>query len=337
MRPVLLVLLALLVWPAAASAEPCPVGFGPTGARVVRDDTRGTITTRVVICDDDFRLVRTVARARARGVPAGDVSHQRARGTVIWAAALAGRRIVWAEGTSGARRSVSRLVVADARTGRVRSRRTIWRAGATWLPRLAVALSPRGDLAWTGPPPRSGDHVNRVWVRLAGERPRAVDDDADELGFEDRGTLRVTAEAGVRFHDLRPPLVRDGCPVRSAFVPALDAQGILVSATTYADPFEPAIDIGVLRVCVRGEGTDRTLAGAPLGSPVLAAPPYVLFAQREGKFCQGVFALTLVDVRTLQSVKRGSVECVDIVDPRLDGDTVTWTDPHRGPQSVVLT
>lgn len=301
----------------------------------MRSDARGTIRSRVVICDARDRYVRTVARAEARGNRTSLVNFQRARGTIIWAASLAGRRVAWAEGTAGRRGGVSRIKVADARTGRVLSTRTIWRTAGSRLPRLAVALSARGDLAWTGPP-RPGDHANRVIVRPAGQRARPIDDDADELGFEDRGTLRITGENGIRYHELRPPLVRGGCPVRTAFSTALDSQGILVTSASYADPGVLDVYYDVLRVCLRGEGTDRILTTDPQGSPVLAAPPYVLLASSEGKYCQGVFALTLVDVRTLQPVKRAGLDCAKLIDPALEGDTVTWSDPAKGRQSVVL-
>ncbi|MCA1679209.1 MAG: hypothetical protein LC777_09835 [Actinobacteria bacterium] len=160
MRMLALLTPALLVLVAPASAAPprCAQTRPPVLDIRQHDRRQGVqIRSRVVRCDGLVLVSRRLRRLAGR---------PGRRGTLIADADVRGRRLAWIEESVGHRRSVARLIVADARNGRVLERRVVLRSRASvQQPELAVALVADG-IAWLA--------RGAVHVQFPGRRSRVV-------------------------------------------------------------------------------------------------------------------------------------------------------------------
>ena len=247
MRALLASLTFLLLVATAADARVPPCRFGPVpGVRVDLRPARSAERYAVVACDA-ARRARVLRRTRVR----------HSIGRRITDASRFGDSIVWGELVQ--RRHSARAVVVEARTdGRVRRRRTVWRArvrgsGASFL-RLDVAALRRRAVAWSR---RHAVVVARPGRRTVALRPRY----GGSLAVEDGRTLGWETPAGEAvFQDVLPVPLRDACPMRSRFTTVSTGDGVRVRSADFTGLSGPATT--VVRVCLPAERRDVVVAAS---------------------------------------------------------------------------
>ena len=254
-RSIPIALTALLAAPAAAQAcDPLPAGFAEE--LTVRN---GLHQGRTAEREPTLLCVKAGGRRIVlRRAQFEDPYEGRAHGTVIAAAAAAGRKVAWIETrlTRERRIVVVRVVRIGAR-GRVRPLRRIVAArdNSDRQGPADVVLTRRGDLAWIAP---YFDFKVRVVHDPPRRRPRTVAITyADSLWIEDRTTLAWYGDRGYGFHDLRRP-TPGVCPRRSAYHVVASNDTVVVTEGGYEER-------QVLRACVRATGRDPVIAQADGG------------------------------------------------------------------------
>jgi hypothetical protein len=230
----------------AGESAPVPVWFHAAGTR---------LRSAVVVCDGRRRVVLRRARVTL------DRTVHWPRGTLVGAAAAAGRRVAWIEARFAHHRRTATVVVATVpRRGRPRvlERRVVRRDRSRLEPALGVLITRHGALAWlAGRPERAP-----VVVKTPGSPPRVVArDGSGDMALEDRRTLRWAKGYGFGFADLAP-WPATGCPRRSRFGVVADTPTVRVTRAIYRVGPERAIT--AVRACLRASGLDPVV-GEDLG------------------------------------------------------------------------
>jgi hypothetical protein len=197
------------------------------------------------------------------------------RGTLVAAAARAGRRVAWIEVSPRRGRVVQRVVVADARRGRILrrlvvaspARRTATAAALSDLAYLlSVAVTPAGDLAWVANRSSRDATATEAVLARAGRPRRILARKGFAVGFEDERTVRWASEQGgvvkLQYRDFAPP-TRPGCPRRGRFRASFANDVVVASTADYADPLQPDNEFAgatVVRACLRATGEDPIIS-----------------------------------------------------------------------------
>ena len=233
------VALALVVAPSAATAA-CRLSDGPRFEARIVAHLGPHRTTRTVLAVCDRRRGRSLVLARAV------YRYQPEHGAFLDHAQAAGHEVAWITGAFRGGRRTATVTVADARTGRRLSRRTV----ASWRdqhlhPDLSVALTTRGGLAWIAPA-RSDRRVAQVTLAQPGVAPRVIAEGTDlyDLGIEDDRTLRWRTAKGLSYSDIRT--AGPGCPRRARFKTTGLLDGLVVTRAVYGDE-DSSLD--AVRVC----------------------------------------------------------------------------------------
>ena len=222
---ILLACLALVVLLASAASAEAACRVTDASPRYSKELSRGVLR----VCDHRSGRRREVARGVA------DV-------------AAAGPRVAFAS----VRRARATIGVLDQRTGRVVRRID---GGPVRPGPLTVALTTKGDVAFLVRRSTKRFVLGAVAASGArlGTRSGVV---LTDLVIEDDTTVRYREQGSLRWFDLRRPLVRDGCPVRSGFSPVFDTGDMLVTARRYPG----SITTTVTRACLRSTGRDPVVA-----------------------------------------------------------------------------
>lgn len=236
-------------------------------------------------------------------------------------ASAAGGRVAWIEAIRrrGRRLATVHVVVARIATRRVLRRRVVSREADVLpydeygLSNIGVALTEGGRLAWL---------VNRrVVLERTGRASQTIARDAGvPLDVEDGHTLVWRAfertfnrtREGIGHRDLRPPMVRGGCPVRGLFAPAFPSAEVLPTLATYRRTEE-----NVLRACLRSRGDDPVVGYARSfegdGSRIEGITSgywYVAFDVNAGsKYGDCEDEVVVVDMRTLARTTDVTLYC----------------------------
>jgi len=240
------VALALVVAPTTATAACGPTDGPRYDAHIAsREGPHLSTLTRVVVCDRRRGRARVVARAEYRFLAD--------RGALLEDVQATGHRVAWIAGATRGNRWTAVVTVADARTGRRLSRRTVasWRRGVDpgELSELNIALTTRGELGWIAPAP-SDPRAEQVTVARPGLARRVVAEGRtlSFLAIEDDRTLRWRNGIDLSFHDIRP--AGPGCPGRSHFTTQNALEGLVVTRAVYRHPdLDPDAGWDVVRVC----------------------------------------------------------------------------------------
>ena len=312
---VLVVLFAMSAEPAAA--RPCKGTWDwRLGGELQRDYVakgRDGLLTAVATCDRRTQRRTVVRRALLRygpreGTEIIDVDHNR-------------RTLAWTEERYSRRGSEAWLVLADIRTGAVRSRRRIGSAlGSKRRPlpiglrdgaRPEVALDGRGTLA------HGAFDRNRRWfvVRQLGYPPQRVDaNDGWKLGIEDGWTLRWVVRDEMQYLELPGAPRATGCPTRRRFAPARVFPEVEVSTARYRVAPD---SIDVTRACLRSTGQDPivgqtsfygTRPSHSIEVRIVDRTWIVLLEWFSGKGTEGMgYEMRTLDLRTMQPGRGGRV------------------------------
>jgi hypothetical protein len=235
----------LLVTPGTAHAWRCPKSLKapPVSAALVHPYPGNSLWA----CDHRTGRRIRLARGRLRGV-------DHPLGTEIDDFDVDGRRVAWTYSRIGWRRMT--IVLREAIVGR--HARTVVRQTLYAGPRrkytgATVAVSSRGDLAWSR---------GRVVLAPAHGRARVVARGFADA-FEDR-TLRWEDGHGHRHYlDVAPPPRRGGCPAREGWTRLGDSGQVLVTQAFYGS-YETDGQTQVVRACLRGSGKDHVVAESGL-------------------------------------------------------------------------
>ena len=254
---VLTVLLAVLVLapPAASAAVDCrPTRSGPqmdADIRRVPTKDRGEDRYIVSACDRRTGRRRTLRRAISRrGSTAG---------TLLVDLSVAGRRVAWIEAYLGRRGSAFTVAVADGRTGRrILRRRVLTTAGRMTWDLAGVALTRRGDLAWTVGP--DYDEMRVVHLPWRGAPQEVARGRLHGLSVEDDTTLVWEDPLGYASHDLPGRDLGAGCPKRRPSYGRRRQFGDVVFTQRTRQAF--AGEIVLLRACDARTGVDAIVGSA---------------------------------------------------------------------------
>ena len=257
MRPLLVpVLLTVLVAasPAAAAVDCRATRSGPAvDADIRRVPTKDRSEDRSIVsaCDRRTGRRRTLRRATSRrGSTAG---------TLLVDLSVAGRRVAWIEAHLGRRGSAFTVAVADARSGRrILRRRVLATAGRDTWDLAGVALTRRGDLAWTVGP--DDDEMRVVHLPPGGAAQEVARGSLRGLGVEDDSTLVWRDPLGYASHDLPGRDLGAGCPKRRPSYGRPRQFGDVVFTARTRPAF--AGEIVLLRACDARTGVDAIVGSA---------------------------------------------------------------------------
>lgn len=278
------------------------------------DPADRTIRSLVRLCEgkrDGPVLVRALNEDAGGGRRRGSIVATSARGGDVIAVGLMGR-------PGGRWRADVRLFSATTRRLLHRSLEEVKDHAV-----IRTVVTERGDAAWSGGRSvrlRTQDGALRTLAQTGGAWLALLEDRTLRWGFPQGGIPFA-------FHDLTPPPVQDGCPLRTRPEVVLDTPELRVTQDEMGDGGDFA-----LRVCTKAAGTDALVgsgqAGGRLGpgrSRMVAAWPAGVAWVRDGvlRVARGGGLISVLD--------RGTA----FARLRVVRDTLRWTRDGR-PQQAPL-